>query len=245
MPWPDHTQEVARNLAAIKEDGDLKALSRMWARAVGPYKYVYNFSWMGRPIIQTPQDVMAMQELVFRLEPDLIVETGVAHGGSLIMYASLLELLGGDRRVLGLDIEIRPHNRAAIEAHRMAHRIDLLEGSSIAPEVVAQVHERAAKYRKVMVVLDSNHTHAHVKNELLAYAPLVRQGSYVVVFDTLIEELPDTCFPDRPWRKGNSPGSAVTEFLQGNQRFEVDTDLDAKLLISAAPGGYLRCVRDP
>ena len=234
-----------QNLEAQGHDSELHALSREWSEKVGRHKYTYNFTWMGRPIIQLPQDIVAMQELIFRIQPSVIVETGVAHGGSLVMYASMLELLGGDREVIGVDIDIRAHNRAALEQHPMSKRIHLIQGSSVAPETVAQVRARVAGRGPVLVTLDSNHTHQHVRDELAAYSPMVTKGSYLVVFDTLIEEMPDRCFPDREWKKGNSPRSAVREFMQGNDRFRVDEVIDAKLLISACPGGWLECVASP
>jgi len=218
-------------------------------------KYSYNFSALGRPIIQYPQDMVAIQEMIWRIKPDLVIETGIAHGGSLILSASMLALLdycdaveagktldpnAPRRRVLGIDIDIRAHNRAAIEAHPMAHRIDMIQGSSIAPEVIAEVGKRAAQFQRIMVFLDSNHTHEHVLAELDAYAPLVSPGSYCVAFDTVIEDLPAGMYPDRPWDVGNNPKTAVREFLSRNPDFEVDDDMDAKLLITVAPGGYLR-----
>ena len=218
-------------------------------------KYSYNFSALGRPIIQYPQDMVAIQEMIWRIKPDLVIETGIAHGGSLILSASMLALLdycdaveagktldpnAPRRRVLGIDIDIRAHNRAAIEMHPMAHRIDMIQGSSITPEVIAEVGKRAAQFQRIMVFLDSNHTHEHVLAELDAYAPLVSPGSYCVVFDTVIENLPAGMYPDRPWDVGNSPKTAVREFLSRNPDFEVDEDMDAKLLITVAPGGYLR-----
>lgn len=234
--------EVASNVEGLKADPDLRALSRMWARAVGPHKYTYNFTWMGRPIIQVPQDVMAMQELIFRVRPEVIVETGIAHGGSLVFHASMLELLGGDGVVIGVDVDIRAHNRREIDAHPMRRRICMLEGSSIDAELVRQVHA-ATKGRRALVALDSNHTHDHVLAELRAYAPLVHEGSYLVVFDTLIEDLP-ACFSEgRPWGPGDNPKTAVRAFLAEQDRFVVDEDIDAKLQISVAPGGYLRCVK--
>lgn len=236
--------EVQDNIARMRQDPDLMALSRMWARAVGPYKYAYNFTWMGRPLIQVPQDVVAMQELHFMTRPEVVVETGVAHGGSLIFHASMLELAGGDGRVVGVDIDIRPHNRAAIVDHPMSKRVDLIQGSSVDPDVVAQVFARAAG-KRCMVILDSNHTHEHVLAELRAYAPLVRAGGYLVVMDTLIEDLPDGIYPDRPWGKGNNPKTAVRAFLAESRRFVVDEDIDAKLSITVAPQGWLRCVEDP
>lgn len=205
-------------------------------------KYSYNFSWFGRPIIQYPQDMIAMQEIIWEVKPELIIETGIAHGGSLIYYASLLELIGKGE-VLGIDIEIRPHNREAIEAHPMFKRIRLLEGSSIAPDIVDQVR-KPAEGKRVLVVLDSNHTHDHVLAELEAYAPLVAVGSYCVVMDTVVEDMPKDLFPDRPWGKGNSPKTAVWEFLRNNDRFEVDKEIENKLLITVAPDGYLKCTKD-
>jgi cephalosporin hydroxylase len=184
-----------------------------------------------------------MQELIWESKPDLIIETGIARGGSLVFYASMLQLLGGQGRVIGVDIDIRPHNRVAIEGHPMAGRIEMVEGSSVAPDVVEQVTRAAAGRENVLVVLDSHHTHDHVLRELEAYSPLVKPGGYLVVFDTVIEDMPAGSFPDRPWDKGNNPGTAVRAFLTRNDRFEVDRSIDDKLLVSVAPGGYLRCVK--
>lgn len=209
------------------------------------YRYSYNFTWLGRPIIQFPEDIVALQEIVWRVKPDLIVETGIAHGGSLILWASLLQLLGGDGQVAGIDIEIRSGNRAEIERHPLSSRITMIEGSSVERSVVERVQVLAAGRRRVLVVLDSNHTHDHVARELDLYSPMVRRGSYLVVMDTVVEEMPADFFPDRPWGQGNNPRTAVAEFLKRNDRFEVDCDVDAKLLMSVAPGGYLRCVKDP
>ena len=237
-------REVEANIKGLSEDRDVQALSRIWLREVTRHKYAYNFSWMGRPIIQTPQDMLAMQEIVWRTRPDLIIESGVAHGGSLIYYASLLELLGGDGVVLGIDIDIRAHNRAEIEKHPMAKRIRLCQGSSIESPAVDQARELAAERKRVMVVLDSNHTHEHVLKELGLYSPLVTPGCYLVVFDTLIEDMPGEFFADRPWGKGNNPKTAVWEFLKKNRRFAVDKDVEAKLLLTVAPDGYLKCIAD-
>jgi len=220
-------------------------------------KYSYNYFWQGRPIIQYPQDVMAMQELIWQIKPDLIVETGIAHGGSLIFSASMLANLdycdaieqgkmldpnAPQRRVLGLDIDIREHNREAIEAHPMSNRIDMIEGSSIDPEIIAQVHEISNDYEHVLVCLDSNHTHDHVLAELEAYAPLVTKDSYCVVFDTIVEDMPVDMFPDRPWGPGDNPKTAVWEYLKNHPEFEIDKQIDHKLLISVAPDGYLKQV---
>jgi len=222
------------------------------------YKYSYNFTWLSRPIIQYPQDIVAMQELIWQVKPDLIIETGIAHGGSLVMSASMLALLdycdavdaghifdprATHRRVLGIDIDIRAHNRTAIEAHPMSHRIDMLQGSSISPEIIAQVNKIAHRYRHILICLDSNHTHDHVLAELQAYTPLVTKGSYCVVFDTIIEDMPENSFPDRPWGKGNNPKTAVREFLKLNDGFEIDKGIQDKLLITVAPDGYLKRIK--
>ncbi len=241
--------EVDENIRELGKDKDLQALSRIWCRESGRHKYTYNFRWLGRPIIQYPQDIVAMQELIFRIQPDLIIETGIAHGGSLIFYASMLELnaaCGGpqDAEVLGVDIDIRAHNREAIESHPMFKRIAMIQGSSTAPEIAGQVKAKAAGKQSVLVCLDSNHTHDHVLAELQAYAPLTTVGSYCVTFDTLIEDLPAEIFPDRPWGSGNNPKTAVLEYLRIHPEFEVDRQIDHKLLITVAPNGFLRRIKD-
>ena len=220
-------------------------------------KYSYNFSWQGRPIIQYPQDMVAMQELIWSIKPDLIIETGIAHGGSLIFSASMLALLdmcdaieAGEkldpkvsrRKMLGIDIDIRAHNRAAIEAHPMASRIQMIQGSSIAPEIIAEVHAVAANYSRILVCLDSNHTHDHVLAELQAYAPLASKDSYCVVFDTIVEDMPKEMYPDRPWGPGDNPKTAVWEYLKTHPEFQIDKNIDSKLLITVAPEGYLKRV---
>lgn len=240
--------EVAQRVAANGQDPQLRELAAQMMTATIPAGYSYNFSWMGRPIIQYPQDIVAMQELIWRVQPDLIIETGIAHGGSLIFSAAMLELnaaCGGpaDARVVGVDIDIRAHNRAAIEAHPMSRRIGMIEGSSVAPEIVGQVRNMAAHAKSVLVCLDSNHTHDHVLAELQAYAPMVSVGSYCVVFDTIVEDLPKRFYPDRPWGPGDNPKTAVREFLTAHPEFEVDRAVDGKLLLSVAPEGYLRRVR--
>ncbi|HVV49917.1 MAG TPA: cephalosporin hydroxylase family protein [Polyangia bacterium] len=220
----------------------LEELTREWFLESVRVKYSYRFSWMGRPIIQYPQDIVAMQELIWRVKPDCILECGIAHGGSLILYASLLQLLGENGKVVGVDVDIRRHNREAIETHPMASRIEMIEGSSIDAGTVARVKEAVKGRSRILLVLDSNHTHEHVLGELRAYSPLVKKGSYVVVFDTVVEQMPDELFGDRPWRKGNSPMTAVDQFLAEQARFEIDRDFDDRYLISVAPRGFLRCV---
>lgn len=237
-------QECAARVASYRGSA-LAEAGQAFVRESTQPKYSYNFSWLGRPIIQYPQDIVAMQELVWRIQPDLIIETGIAHGGSLILSASLLELnaaCGGNPagKVLGIDIDIREHNRAAIMAHPMSKRIDMLQGSSIDPEIIQQVQQYAQAKKRIMVCLDSNHTHDHVLAELVAYAPLTSVGSYCVVFDTIVEELPSDFYPDRSWGPGNSPQSAVKAYLNDHPEFEIDDSIDHKLLISVAPKGYLR-----
>jgi cephalosporin hydroxylase len=220
----------------------MRELTRAWFLESAKHRYSYHFSWMGRPVIQYPQDMMAMQELIWAVKPDLIVETGIAHGGSLIFYASMLQLIGGEGRVLGIDIDIREPNRIEIEQHPMAHRIDMIEGSSIDEAIARRVRD-AAQGKRVMVVLDSNHTHAHVLAECELYGPLVSQGSYMVVFDTVVEDMPKEFFPDRPWGPGDNPKTAVEAYLKTTDRFEIDREMEHKLLITVAPSGFLRCVK--
>jgi len=242
-------EQVKHNIDALGQDRDMRDLTRIWLRDTVKHSYSYNFTWLGRPIIQYPQDILAMQEIIWGVQPDLIIETGIAHGGSLVFSASMLELnaaCGGPQNaeVLGIDIDIRPHNRAAIEAHPIFKRISLIEGSSIAPEVISQVHEKALDKKRVLVCLDSMHTHDHVLAELKGYAPLVTVGSYCVVFDTIIEDLPPDLFPDRPWSRGDNPKTAVHEWLSSNTGFEIDKTIEHKLLITVAPDGYLKRVRE-
>ncbi|VFR55875.1 Cephalosporin hydroxylase [plant metagenome] len=255
-PIEQFQQEVRDNIGRLGRDKTLSEASLAWMIQSGTSgSYTYNFSWLGRPIIQYPQDIQAMQELVWATRPDLIIETGIAHGGSLILNASLLAMLDycdaqenktalqpgvSSRRVIGIDIDIRAHNRAAIEAHPLSHLITMVQGSSIAEETIAQVRELAKGYRRVLVSLDSNHTHDHVLDELKAYGPMVTPGSYCVVFDTVVEDMPVELCAGRPWRPGNSPWSAVQAWLPENPDFEIDRSLHDKLQISVARDGYLK-----
>jgi cephalosporin hydroxylase len=222
------------------QDNDklLKAANSFMIESTKP-KYSYNFSWMGRPIIQYPQDIVEMQEIIWKVQPDLIIETGIAHGGSLIFYASILDLIGKGS-VLGVDIDIREYNKKEILNHPMNKRIKMIQGSSIDKDTVKKVNEIAQGCETILVCLDSNHTHEHVLKELNLYAGLTTLNSYCIVFDTIVENLPKNFYPDRPWEVGNNPKTAVSEFLINNNTFEVDKNIDSKLLISAAPGGYLK-----
>ncbi len=254
----DFKNEIAKRIAAIPANNELCETAAAFLLASTTPKYCYNFSWQGRPIIQYPQDIVAMQELIWSIKPDLIIETGIAHGGSLIFSASMLALLDmrdaieagetldpavSHRKVLGIDIDIRAHNRVAIEAHSMGSRLQMIQGSSIAPEIIEQVRAVAADYSRVLVCLDSNHTHDHVLAELQAYAPLTSKDSYCVVFDTVVEDMPGEMFPDRPWGPGNNPKTAVWEYLKTHPEFEIDKGIQHKLLITVAPDGYLKRVR--
>ena len=245
---------IDRILANQVSTGLKSAAFNFMAESTAP-KYSYNFSWLDRPIIQYPQDIVAMQELIWATRPDLIIETGIAHGGSLIMSASILALLDmtdaiisgecidpkkSSRKVIGVDIDIRPHNLVAIENHPMSSRIKMIQGSSIAPEIINLVRSASEGYSRILVCLDSNHTHEHVLAELQAYAPMVSSGSYCVVFDTIIEDFPSEMYPDRPWGPGNSPKSAVWEFLKLHPEFSIDQSIQNKLLITVAPDGFLR-----
>ena len=236
-------QEVQANIAALGHNERAKELSLEWLLCVAEDRYTYNFSWMGVPIIQFPHDILAMQEIIWRVKPDLIIETGVARGGSVVFYASMLELLGNGGRVLGIDIDIREHNRQAIESHPMAKHITLFEGSSVSDEMAQRVREFANDAKTVLVVLDSNHTHQHVLRELELYAPLTSVGSYCVVFDTVIEDVPEDYFPDRPWGRGDNPKTAVWQYVKQDERFEIDTSIHDKIQVTVAPDGYLRRVR--
>ena len=251
-------QEVAERVISNGCDTTMIEAGQQFLRATTVTKYSYNFAWLGRPIIQYPQDMVAMQELIWEIKPDLIIETGIAHGGSLILSASMLALLDmtgaiesgitinpneSKRKVLAIDIDIRAHNREAIEAHPMASRIEMIQGSSIAPDIIQQVQAITENYSRVLVFLDSNHTHDHVLAELEAYAPLTSIGSYCVAFDTVVEDMPKDMFPDRPWGPGNNPKTAVWEYLKTHPEFEIDKSIQHKLLITVAPDGYLKRIK--
>lgn len=260
-------QEKEERIKLYPDDKDWRDISNTWINKAFDQKYMYNFTWMGRPIIQLPVDMVAIHEIIWQIKPDLIIETGIAHGGSLIMSASMLALLDycdaienrkmldpskPCRKVLGIDIDIRKHNRDAINAHPMKHRIDMIEGSSIDPVTINQVKSYAANFSKILICLDSNHTHEHVLAELKAYAPLTTVESYCVVFDTIVEDMPKGSFPNRPWDKGNNPKTAVREYInfvngQRNQNiennipiFEIDKNIENKLMLSVAPDGFLK-----
>jgi cephalosporin hydroxylase len=227
-------------IRAMGADAELRDVTQSWFETSYQHEYSYHFKWMGLPIIQYPQDIVAVQEIVWSLKPDAIIETGIARGGSLIFYSSLFEMMGTDGVVVGVDIDIREPNRRGIEEHPMSKRIHMVEGSSVDAGVISEVAAAVDGRESVLVILDSNHTHEHVLAELELYSQFVTPGSYLIVFDTIVEHMPEGTYPDRPWGKGDNPLSAVREFLNSDARFEVDSDITDKLLITAAPGGYLR-----
>lgn len=240
----EYQQQVQQHQEEIRKDTEFHQLSKSWMdRSVG-CGYSYNFTWMGRPVIQYPQDLIAIQELIWKIQPDLNIETGIAHGGGLTFYASMLELISGDGKVLGVEQHIFPEIRREIESHKMFRRMTMLEGNSVSDEIVKKVAEFARGKERVMVALDSNHTHEHVLSELNLYSPFVTKGSYLVVFDTIVNEVDEAYYSNRPWDASNNPKTAVDAFLARNKRFVVDTDISSKLQISACPGGYLKCVAD-
>jgi cephalosporin hydroxylase len=248
-PIQAHFQEAIQRGNTQATDQTITQPAEQFFARSHQLQYSYNFAWLSRPIIQYPQDIVAFQELVSQIKPDLIIETGIAHGGSLVLSASLLSLLDvmegldprqSPRKVVGVDIDIRPHNRKALDAHPLRFKMELIEGSSIDPDIIKQVRCHADGVERVLLSLDSNHTHDHVLAELNAYADLVSVGSYCIVFDTVVEDLPAGSFPDRPWDHGNNPKTAVHEWLKTHSEFGIDKDIDNKLLISVAPDGYLK-----
>ncbi|MFT4016121.1 MAG: cephalosporin hydroxylase family protein [Agriterribacter sp.] len=242
-PVQEFIQERIERIEKNGENTALQEAARSFNTESNRSQYSYNFSWMGRPIIQYPQDMIAMQEIIWDIKPDLIIETGIAHGGSLIYYASLLELIGKGE-VLGIDIDIRKHNKAEIENHPMFKRITMIEGSAISNDTLQQVKAYATGKEKTIVCLDSNHTHDHVLEELKMYSPFVSVGSYIIAFDTIVENLPEGYFSQkRPWGIGNNPMTAVDEFIKDNDQFVIDRSIDNKLLISVAPKGYLKRIK--
>jgi len=231
-----------KKINEMSKDVSLKKKSQDWFNHSFDYEYSYHFSWLGRPIIQFPQDMIALQEIVWKIKPDYIIESGIARGGSLIYSASLLELIGKGE-VIGIDIDIRKHNKDEIEKHKMFKRITMVEGSSTSKKTIKKIEKLIDKDKKVMVLLDSMHTHKHVLEELRNFSKFVKKGSYIIVFDTMVQDMPKGYFSNRPWDVDNNPKTAVREFIKENERFRVDSDFEKKLLITSCPGGFLKCVK--
>ncbi|MFF2018101.1 cephalosporin hydroxylase family protein [Paenibacillus sp. NPDC058177] len=244
MNRAEFEMEKMENIKKQAEDVNLKKITNDFILQQTEHKYTYNFTWLGMPIIQFPQDIIALQEIIWEVKPDVIIETGIARGGSVIFYSSLQRLIGNEGIVIGVDVDIRPHNRKEIESHPFSDRIHLIEGDSTSLETINQVKDIISDRKSVLIILDSNHTHEHVFKELELYSPLVTKGSYLVVLDTIVEDMPDHFFKERPWKSGNSPKTAARQFLQQNNRFIVDKTIEDKLLITVAPEGYLKCIAD-
>ena len=234
-------KENKKNIELMNKDSKLKKMTRSWFDLAFKHQYSYHFTWLGRPIIQFPQDMIALQEIIWDVKPDIIIETGIAHGGSLIFSASMLQLIGRGK-VIGIDIDIRKHNKDEIKKHPLYKRIKMIEGSSVDPKIIKKVFSAVKHKKKIMVFLDSNHTHEHVLKELEAYSSLVKKGSYIIVFDTMVEDMPKNSFPNKPWNKKNNPKTAVREFLKKNKRFKVNKEFEEKLLITSSPDGFLQCM---
>jgi cephalosporin hydroxylase len=248
MTKDDRAEFVARareQSIALGKDDAVFQQSLGALLAADKYQYPYLWSWMGVPIIQLPADVMATQEVIFAAEPDVIIETGVARGGSVIFMASLLELVGKGK-VVGVDIDIRTPNRATIESHQMAKRIVLIQGPSADAATVEKVHAEIPKGASVMVVLDSDHSYEHVLAELRAYGPLVTPGQFLVAADTLLGRIEPAVTPQSRSKvlvRGDEPNAAVEAYLRECDRFEIDAAINGKLIFSSSPGGYLRCIK--
>lgn len=242
-PIKQFERERASRISSYAKKKALKVSAAKFLKETIKALYSYNFSWLGRPIMQYPQDIIAMQEIIWKVKPDLIIETGIAHGGSLIFHASILELTGKGE-VIGIDLDIREHNDQAIRAHPMFKRIIMIEGSSVAESTLFKVRKLSKNKKSILVALDSHHSYDHVFKELELYSPFVTKGSYLVVFDTIVEDLPDSFFTDRPWGKGNNPKPAVHEFLKRNDRFKIDKEIENKLLVTVAPNGFLKCIKE-
>ena len=232
-------QQRREHIARLGTDDDLKQLALHTTVEADRNGYSYVWKWLGLPVIQMPTDIVALQEVVWDTKPQAIIETGIARGGSLILFASLLELLG-QGRVIGIDVDIRPHNREAIESHRLSKRVTLVEGSSVDPAVLQRVASEIEGLERVMVVLDSDHVHDHVLAELHAYGPLVTPGQFLVVADTIVEHIPRQEHRPRRWGPGDNPHTALRAFLEKNDDFELDPLVNQKLLMSSSPDGYLR-----
>ena len=235
-----------KNISLMSKNSNFQELTKSWFKLSEKYQYSYHFSWMGRPIIQYPQDIIALQEIIWKIKPDLIIETGIARGGSLILSASILQLIGKGN-VVGIDVDIRKQNRREIEKHPMFKRIKMIEGSSIDKKIINKVYALAKNKKQILVILDSNHTHEHVLKELEMYSPLVKKGSYLIAFDTVIDDISNSkklSNQKRPWGKGNNPKTAVKQFLKNNPRFIIDTNIENKLMITVAPSGFLKCIKN-
>lgn len=249
-PKPIVTREefsrIQRDAAVgMARDQDLLHAARDVLARADSHRWLHQNTWMGEPVLNLPQDMFALQDIIWRTRPEFIIEIGVAWGGGMLFHSTLLEVLGGGK-VIGVDIFIPPDLRERLASHAtLSRRIELIEGSSIAPETVERVRSIVGASRRTLVVLDSHHTHDHVLAELRAYAPLVGRGCYLVAGDTIVEHIAAPAHRPRPWGPGNNPATAVKAFLSECPRFAVDQDLERRLLLSCHPGGYLVAAGDP
>ncbi|AFS83788.1 cephalosporin hydroxylase family protein [Candidatus Nitrosopumilus sediminis] len=232
-----------KNIQLMSNDSLLVKKTNDWVQHAWKYQYPYHFTWLGRPIIQFPQDIIALQEIIWKTKPELIIETGIARGGSIIFSASLLELMGKGK-VVGIDIDIRSENKKEIEKHPLSHRIVIIEGSSVQKKVINQINKIAKNKKRILIILDSDHSEKHVLKELNSYSHLIKKGGYLIVCDTFVEEMPKGFFKDRNWNKGNNPKTAIKKFLKTNDRFKIDHSVDKKLLITACSSGFLKCIKN-
>lgn len=224
----------------MRPSQQMKAINLEWLRQAAPHGHLYQHRWLGERFFHLPGDMIALQEILTVVRPRLVIHTGIAAGGGPIFLASILELLGGDGTVVAIDPAPRAEGREAIMGHRLARRIEIVEGSPFEPCVVERLQALASERSPVIVVLDLIHTQAHVEQELEQLGPLVSPGSYMVVLDTVMEDLPAEMFEGRPYGKGNNPGTAVAAFLRRDDRFEVDYTFEDRVLLTLAPGGFLR-----
>lgn len=242
---PEFTKFEKLKKKQIKKFSNLKIkkLSKAWMVQALKHDYNYYYSWLGVPIIQYPNDLIAIQEIIWKTEPDIIIETGVAHGGSLIFYSSILQIMKStsiskkQKRVIGVEIDFRRHNEKRLESHPLYKNIQILKGSSIDYKIFLKL-KKITKGKKILVILDSNHTHDHVLEELRLYSKLIKKNEYIIVLDTGVEDLPNKYFQSKSWGRGNNPKTAVHEFLKENKNFKIDP-IDKKLQISCAPDGFL------
>ena len=230
--------------AKMNRDASLSGEAKKVLSDADHYHWVHQTSWMGEPILNLPQDMFAMQEIIYRTRPDFIVESGVAWGGSLLFYSTLMEILGG-KLIIGIDVFIPDDLKERIGSHeKLSKRIRWINDSSTSEETLSKVKEIVGDSRKVLVFLDSDHTHEHVLTELNLYAPLIGKGQYIICGDTIVEDVPEQKHRPRAWGPGNNPKTALMSFLDQNDRFEVDQNLENKLLFTCNPGGYLKCIKD-
>ncbi len=240
-PVTEFLAERKADIERMRTDEELRELSLKWMLHADKYKYTYNFSWMGRPIIKFPSDMVAQQEVMWRTRPDLVIETGIAHGGSVVFSASMQQMMQiPNAEVVAVDIDIRKHNRELIEAHPMARHITMYEGDSTSDEMIAKVKRHLEGKKSVMVILDSSHTEEHVFRELERYGDFVTPGNYLILPDTFIEFFPKGYYANRPWDVGNNPYTAMRRFLEMQNDFTIDREVGGKLMICEGIDGYLR-----